>query len=106
LFKAEYTHTSKSTSGGGQQESCELCKENKDQVTKRTPRDMRVHYGLIASGNEVMKSATDRDALNKLFKNKVLCIEMEAARVMTSCPCIVIRGICDYAGSHKNKDWQ
>jgi nucleoside phosphorylase len=67
---------------------------------------MRVHYGLIASGNKVMKSATDRDALNKLFKNKVLCIEMEAARVMTSWPCIAIRGICDYAGSHKNKDWQ
>lgn len=25
---------------------------------------------------------------------------------MNSYPCIVIRGICDYADSHKNDDWQ
>jgi len=25
---------------------------------------------------------------------------------MNDFPCIVIRGICDYADSHKNKDWQ
>jgi len=25
---------------------------------------------------------------------------------MNNFPCIVIRGICDYADSHKNKDWQ
>jgi hypothetical protein len=31
---------------------------------------------------------------------------MEAAGLMNSFPCLVIRGICDYADSHKNKDWQ
>jgi nucleoside phosphorylase len=31
---------------------------------------------------------------------------MEAAGLMDNFPCIVIRGICDYADSHKNKDWQ
>ncbi|CAN9403213.1 unnamed protein product [Alternaria alternata] len=36
----------------------------------------------------------------------VLCFEMEAAGLMNSFPCLVIRGICDYADSHKNKRWQ
>jgi hypothetical protein len=36
----------------------------------------------------------------------VLCFEMEAAGLMDSFPCLVIRGICDYADSHKNKHWQ
>ena len=36
----------------------------------------------------------------------VLCFEMEAAGLMNSFPCLVIRSICDYADSHKNKRWQ
>lgn len=31
---------------------------------------------------------------------------MEAAGLMDEYPCLVIRGICDYADSHKNKRWQ
>ncbi|KAL3444390.1 hypothetical protein BJX65DRAFT_310973 [Aspergillus insuetus] len=31
---------------------------------------------------------------------------MEAAGLMNTYPCLVIRGICDYADSHKNKAWQ
>jgi nucleoside phosphorylase len=31
---------------------------------------------------------------------------MEAAGLMNSFQCLVIRGICDYADSHKNKRWQ
>jgi nucleoside phosphorylase len=31
---------------------------------------------------------------------------MEAAGLMNSFPCLVIRGICDYADSHKNDRWQ
>jgi hypothetical protein len=31
---------------------------------------------------------------------------MEAAGLMDHFPCLVIRGISDYADSHKNKDWQ
>ena len=30
----------------------------------------------------------------------------EAAGLMIDFPCLVIRGICDYADSYKNKDWQ
>jgi hypothetical protein len=31
---------------------------------------------------------------------------MEAAGLMNDFPCLVIRGICDYADTHKNKEWQ
>jgi hypothetical protein len=36
----------------------------------------------------------------------VICVEMEAAGVIDSFPGLVIRGICDYADSHKNDRWQ
>lgn len=36
----------------------------------------------------------------------ILCFEMEAAGLMTEFSCIVIRGISDYADSHKNDNWQ
>jgi len=36
----------------------------------------------------------------------LLCVEMEAAGLMDNFSCLVIRGICDYADSHKNKRWQ
>lgn len=79
---------------------------NKRKVIKRRPRDMRVHYGLIASGNQVIKDAIRRDDINKMLGGNVLCFEMEAAGLMNDFPCLVIRGICDYADSHKNKNWQ
>lgn len=31
---------------------------------------------------------------------------MEAAGLMNDFPCLVVRGICDYADSHKNDMWQ
>lgn len=35
----------------------------------------------------------------------MFCFEMEAAG-LTDFPCLVIRGICDYADSGKTNDWQ
>ncbi|KAL7931911.1 ankyrin repeat-containing domain protein [Trichoderma chlorosporum] len=69
-------------------------------------REMQVHYGLIASGNQVIKDAKFRDNLNKSLGGNILCVEMEAAGLMNDFPCLVIRGICDYADSQKNKAWQ
>jgi nucleoside phosphorylase len=85
-------------------ESCEFC--DKTKTVRRRPREMRVHYGLVASGNKVIKDAKFRDKLNESLGSHVLCVEMEAAGLMNNFPCIVIRGICDYADSHKNKVWQ
>ncbi|KGO75414.1 Nucleoside phosphorylase [Penicillium italicum] len=65
-----------------------------------------VHYGLIASGNRVIKDAKSRDSVNENLGGKVLCVEMEAAGLMNDFPCIVIRGICDYADKRKNDEWQ
>jgi hypothetical protein len=31
---------------------------------------------------------------------------MEAAGLMNGFLCVVIRGVCDYADLHKNKEWQ
>ncbi|KAF4625129.1 hypothetical protein G7Y89_g13040 [Cudoniella acicularis] len=63
-----------------------------------------IHYGLIASANQLMKDALIRDKL--AAEKEVLCFEMEAAGLMNQFPCLVIRGICDYSDSHKNKEWQ
>ncbi|RDW57292.1 hypothetical protein BP5796_12742 [Coleophoma crateriformis] len=73
---------------------------------KRTQIDDNpmVHYGLIASANQLMKDATVRDKL--AAEKGVLCFEMEAAGLMNQFPCLVIRGICDYSDTHKNKEWQ
>ena len=71
----------------------------------RTSNEIVVHYGTIASGNQVMRYGTTRDEVSRDFGG-VLCFEMEAAGLMNNFPCLVIRGICDYADSHKNKRWQ
>lgn len=113
LFKADYGHVNKSTMDCAaityndeeeEGENCQLC--DRTQVVKRKPRDVRVHYGLIASGNQVIKDASFRDKVNRDLGGNILCFEMEAAGLMNNFPCIVIRGICDYADSHKNKNWQ
>ena len=62
-----------------------------------------VHHGIIASGNVVVKDAVLRDRLRDEFG--ALCVEMEAAGLMNDFPCLVIRGICDYADSSKNDAW-
>jgi nucleoside phosphorylase len=83
-------------------ESCDL-----SQLVDRVPRESdipHVHYGLIASGNQVIKDALTRSKYGKDLG--VLCFEMEAAGLMNHFKCLVIRGICDYSDSHKNKKWQ
>lgn len=97
LFDATYDHA-----GGA---TCGQCDDS--YVVTRVPQrhEVVVHYGTIASGNRVMRSATERDKISADLGG-VLCFEMEAAGLMNSFPCLVIRGICDYADSHKNKRWQ
>lgn len=87
----------------------QMCANNAADVIVRAQRnddddDPTIHYGLIASANQLMKDAQIRDRLAQ--ERDVLCFEMEAAGLMNSFPCLVIRGICDYSDSHKNKEWQ
>jgi nucleoside phosphorylase len=51
-----------------------------------------------------MRDASIRDRL--AAEKDILCFEIEAAGLMNHFPCLVVRGICDYSDSHKNKEWQ
>jgi nucleoside phosphorylase len=63
-----------------------------------------IHIGTIASANTVMKSGEHRD---KLAENEeIIGFEMEGAGVWDNLSCVIIKGVCDYADSHKNKVWQ
>ncbi|CAH0031822.1 unnamed protein product [Clonostachys rhizophaga] len=66
--------------------------------------DPEIHYGLIASGNRLMKNALIRDQLASEID--ILCFKMEVTGLMNHFPCLAIRSICDYSDSHKNKKWQ
>lgn len=69
-------------------------------------RPVSVRYGLILSGNKVMKRAKTRDEVNASLGGNALCFEMEAAGLMEVFPCIVIRGIADNSDEMKNNTWQ
>jgi len=97
LFDASYDHSG--------DEACNECDPKFILVRPgRNSSTPNVHYGNIASGNEVMKDGTTRDWIAE--KENVICFEMEAAGLMDNFPCLVIKGVCDYADSHKNKIWQ
>lgn len=85
--------------------TCKFCGDIR-QVDRpvRELKDPVVHYGIMASGNQLMKDRSARDRLGEKFN--VLCFETEAAGLMDHLPALVIRGICDYADSHKNDSWQ
>jgi nucleoside phosphorylase len=97
LFDATYPHQA-----GGTCKNCDPMKVV-DRV-HRPDTDPQIHYGTIGSSNTVIKDGATRDRLRKDLG--VLCVEMEAAGLMDEFSCLVIRGICDYADSHKNKRWQ
>lgn len=98
LFDSNYVHV--------EGEDCSRCDEKMLVQRKMREDDMVIHCGLIASGNQVIKDAILRDKLDQMFDENVFCVEMEAAGLMIDFPCIVIRGISDYADSHKNDEWQ
>lgn len=52
-----------------------------------------------------MKSASKRQAIANNI-SRVLCFEIEPGGIATESPCIVIRGISNYADAHKNDSWQ
>ncbi|KAE8396415.1 hypothetical protein BDV23DRAFT_192206 [Aspergillus alliaceus] len=71
---------------------------------KRATSEPVIHYGLIASGNQVVKDSIKRDRL--AGELGAYCVEMEAAGLMNHYPCLLVRGICDYADAQKDSKWQ
>ena len=79
------------------------CKGDHTERKQRMNNHPVIHYGIIASGNPVVKDAALRDRLRDNFD--AFCVEMEAAGLMNEFPCLVVRSICDYADFHKNDEW-
>lgn len=99
LFQPQFDHKRRD------EVTCTKCDQT--QLIYREDRDQNtpvIHYGTIASGNQVVRHGLTRDKVAE--KYGALCFEMEAAGLMNHFSCLVIRGICDYADSHKNKRWQ
>ncbi|KAJ5962644.1 hypothetical protein N7501_007585 [Penicillium viridicatum] len=101
LFESGFLHDSRGCAT--------FCASDPSKLVRRRERTKHednptIHYGLIASANQLMKDALIRDRL--AAEKDVLCFEMEAAGLVNTFPCLVIRGICDYSDSHKNKEWQ
>ncbi|KAK2810499.1 hypothetical protein FQN50_002988 [Emmonsiellopsis sp. PD_5] len=98
LFMPGYSHA-------GPETDCEQCDGSMlHQRPSRSENRTRIFYGLIASANQIMRNAAKRDRLAR--DHGILCFEMEAAGLMDIFPSLIIRGICDYSDSHKNKQWQ
>jgi nucleoside phosphorylase len=101
LFRSDYRHE-------GKKNTCERCEKSKmTDRPRRTTESPMVHYGLIASGDLVMKDGEERDRISASLRGSgPLCFEMEAGGATIYEKCLVIRGISDYADSHKNDEWQ
>lgn len=98
LFQIQYEHPA--ISG-----SCDDCLVEWEVLRcEREDSELQPYYGIIVSGNAVIKHGRTREWLWE--DTGALCFEIEAAGLMADFPCIIIRGICDYADSHKNKQWQ
>jgi nucleoside phosphorylase len=126
LFEATYLHQHRPLV------SCDKCHNNidtcskgcdevgceKDQVVTRNRHGVQdtgealaatdftpsIHLGRFGSANTVMKSGLDRDRI--ATADEIIAFEMEGAGVWEQHPTVVIKAACDYADSHKNKEWQ
>ncbi|KZZ99565.1 Nucleoside phosphorylase domain protein [Moelleriella libera RCEF 2490] len=67
-------------------------------------RHPSIHFGRIASSDSVMRSCQHRDDI--IARENVIAFEMEAAGLWDLLPTVIIKSVCDYADSHKNKTWQ
>ncbi|GKT52310.1 uncharacterized protein ColSpa_12491 [Colletotrichum spaethianum] len=97
--------------------SCEKLQCDRERVVSRsrvniehlendalTPEDPHIFVGGVGSGDTVMKSGLDRDRI--AAQHSLIAFEMEGAGVWDEIPSLVVKGVCDYADSHKNKNWQ
>ncbi|KAF5857589.1 hypothetical protein ETB97_005547 [Aspergillus alliaceus] len=98
LFNSDYVHDSRHA-------TCDSWDVSQASMRAGRPNSHpHIHYDTIASGNRVVRNAKLRDRWSQ--ESNVLCFEMEAAGIMNTLPCLVIRVICDYSDSHKNKGFQ
>lgn len=95
LFEAEYEHV------GGK--TCKECvRDGGMRVVARPSRfaEPMVHYGVVVTGYQSVSHAPTRKRIRE--EHGAICVDRQAAGLMNYFPCLVIRGISDYADSHKN----
>ncbi|PYH31554.1 5'-methylthioadenosine/S-adenosylhomocysteine nucleosidase family protein [Aspergillus neoniger CBS 115656] len=99
LYNSDYVHG----------EHCDCQKRtvyDSSLLVAREPRlgtsEVRVHSGTIASGDKLIKNAQTRNDLGNTFS--ALCLDMESAGLSRGS--MTIRGIDNYADSHKCDRWQ
>jgi nucleoside phosphorylase len=95
------------------EKSCDTlkCSQQASNLVSRLRPEQRlqpvVHFGLVASGDKVVRSGGDRDDIAR--RDGVIAFEMEGAGMweeLRHASCLVVKSICDYADSHKNKLFQ
>ncbi|KAH8704079.1 hypothetical protein BGW36DRAFT_355458 [Talaromyces proteolyticus] len=74
------------------------------EASKGCPPRPKIHFGFVGSGDTIMKSGQHRD--ETAARHNIIAYEMEASGIWDNLPSLVIKGVCDYADSHKNKYWQ
>ncbi|KAL7934423.1 nucleoside phosphorylase domain-containing protein [Trichoderma chlorosporum] len=130
LFEPTYLHKHQASAaccGGSEQTSIYICEKaicsscedlgcdekylvaRHQLATNRLPSQIggeepSIHIGAVASGDTAMKSGGDRDHIAK--NEGIIAFEMGGAGVWEEVPCIIVKGVCDYADSHQNKKWQ
>ena len=73
---------------------CNDCATEEEIPRKtRDTTDPSIYYGIIASGNSLLKDGVTRDRIAQDLGENCLCFEMEAAGLMNNFPCLVIKGI-------------
>ncbi|KAK5988959.1 Ankyrin repeat domain-containing protein 50 [Cladobotryum mycophilum] len=98
LFRAGYGHIP-----GTACAKCDLTQLVRRHPERRLDSNPVVHFGTIATGSSTSPCSPARDAVS--HDGKAICLDMQAAGLMPDLPCVIIRGISDYADSHKNDQW-
>ncbi|KAH7088968.1 hypothetical protein FB567DRAFT_591081 [Paraphoma chrysanthemicola] len=103
LFKPTYSHVGEIRSKCVGCDPAELVL--RPQRTEDDKDTLVFHRGRIATGNAVIRDGKLRDEIGVRCYG-ALCVEMEAAGVDVNRQCLVVRGISDYADSHKSDLWK
>ncbi|KAK5999058.1 hypothetical protein PT974_01446 [Cladobotryum mycophilum] len=78
--------------------------EKKDQSAEEAQQPS-IHVGAIASGSAAMRSGDVRDKIAE--QETVIAFDTEGAGAWRDVPCIIIKGVADYADSHRvDRAWQ
>jgi nucleoside phosphorylase len=121
LYRATYAHKHRGSCAACAGEAAPFCEGalkascielgcgTADLIERERPAEAdgtcpEIFIGRIGSGNTVMKSGDDHDRI--AAQHDIVAYEMEGAGAWDELPCLVVKGVCDYADSHKDKAWQ